>query len=235
MNKITLNNNDKLSLQNILSIMNKVQNIESSTNNLRRQFDFLTEIDTPLGTDGLTGKMKDNSLIACFAGSNEFTDWLINFAKKAGKDGLHDGFKAASHLALLYAQEFWFNQAARISPKENLKFLKEVVKGSEFKNIYLGGYSNGAAIATLMAGYLANAGFDVILATWGQPKIANFSSYTQKVSKYYRIYHPLDPVIRVPLGMCYQENSIDIITGGNHWFPHNFKQYSNETRKILES
>ena len=227
-----LNTEDAFDVDCILQVMKHVQCPKCN----KTVPEGMKQIDTILGTDGLVGRYKDAYLALCFAGSNEIMDWAINLAKGTGENRLHNGFYAAAEAAIYYTQidllgKYYTNRL------ENDKFLGEKVLELDGEKIYIGGYSNGAAIAALVAARLSLCGFNVVLATWGQPKFAEKErvGYLGLVTKYYRFNHPYDPVTHVPIALVHQENAIDIRTGGYHWFPHSFDQYYKETKRIIKA
>jgi hypothetical protein len=63
------------------------------------------------------------------------------------------------------------------------------------------GYSLGAAVATLAAAYLREAGHAIDLYTYGSPRVGNlaFAKFvTQQAGSEYRVTHEADPVPRLP-------------------------------------
>ena len=219
---------DKANIEKILKAMYLALEPKNRRQDLAIQNELFI-IDTARGTDGIAGDYLGLFDFACFTGSNEGLDWIINCNKRAGADGLHDGFKAAADFVLHRLTEKLDTDVKNFLGKTALDF-----QNSQ-KKLYLGGYSNGGAIALLVADYYASLGFPVVLATWGQPKVCSprgtLITGTQ-IEKYYRFVHPFDPVPYVPLRLAHTD-SINIRCRGWHRFPHSFNLYAENTAELI--
>lgn len=199
-------------------------------------------IDTALGTDGILLK-ESNTIIIALAGSNETMDWLINIGANTNKKGIHTNFYKT-------AEVLWYRVIGEILPQSR-KLDKEstdnYVRAAAYHHnnlqIYCAGYSNGAAIANLLALQFYNVGFkNINLVTWGEPNEYTKQTATHKLvtnssnlkNNYICIHHGLDPVAYIPIMLTKKPSTNTVHTGGWHWFPHNFQQYIDQTVKLLE-
>lgn len=221
-----LENEDKTIISRILTVMEMAQKPNMTT------IPTLYKVDTKFGTDGLVGNYQGKK-IACFAGSNEPVDWLVNILKTTNDQGIHSGFDLAFNLVLPEVQYklLGFYTSDLVTNTQALRDLN-------YKDqicLNLGGFSNGSAIACLLAAYFANAGIKVNLCTWGQPKLfsSDAISHTTEIYNYYRIFHRFDFVTAIPFGLRHGNRTKDIRTGGRRLSTHSFKQYVEQTKLIL--
>lgn len=134
----------------------------------------LSLIRTPLGLDGLAGHHQGSAYL-CFEGSNEILDWKVNLDFECDREGFHKGFRQSYKIARrdiwlkLFAIDIWDESFAAKTLTQARKYKEKN------KSIYIGGYSNGGAIALLAALDFSKQGFKVNLVTWGQPKIMSIS------------------------------------------------------------
>lgn len=185
-------------------LISKVAKVMSHANeNIEHDVGFpkMINIDACLGLDGIVGQHHDEYYV-CLAGSNEWKDWKVNFQLLGNKKGYHSGF----------AKSFLDGKEQILKglfpnldlEREDLdECLRNIGKQFTESNTYLNiaGFSNGAAVAVIVAIFFASRGFKVNCVTWGQPKALTKRQIeeTDKIDRYYRICHPFDPVTYVPL------------------------------------
>lgn len=164
------------------------------------EYQLMGKIDACLGLDGIAGEYRGEKFV-CLAGSNEFKDWKINLQFWGNKKGYHSGFyksfldgRRQIYFLLFRSLDF----TAPIEPQ--LAILSEKYRKHEF-TVNIGGFSNGAAVALVLALELEKHGFLVNCVTWGQPKTLTEDQLKtcRRLLNYLRVAHPFDPVTYIPL------------------------------------
>lgn len=138
---------------------------------------------------GALMKLSDNEAVIVFRGTqpNQFNDVLADlqawFSKSETSGEVHSGFK--KELDKLYP-EVW-------------QWVRGKSVHKERTTVYVTGHSLGAAMATLCAARLKEAGYNVILYTYGSPRIGNkiWASNFENI-EHYRFVHNNDIVTTVP-------------------------------------
>lgn len=232
-----LSNEEKSIISKVLPVMVRAHlHYEELKENEHLLEDNESLIDTALGTDGLFVR-EQNTITIALAGSNELIDWVVNIGKAADNTGIHDGFAKTANLLWLLVIKKLLPQLKTVSSEELINTAKNFDWHHNNLTINCVGYSNGAAIANLLAYRLCYSGFkNINLITLGEPSEYNKLARDLRVdllNNYIQISHPLDPVTYVPIALSKVPGRKIIKTGGWYWFPHNFQQYVSETAKLL--
>ena len=131
----------------------------------------------------------DNNFILVFRGT-EPTQWQDIKAdldiKKVQSKSIDGKSEGKVHRGFKYAlNDVW---------EDVVKYMKECE--TDKKQIYITGHSLGAALATLVAGRLDNP--DVVLYTYGSPRVGNGKWNKCQKFKHYRFRNNNDLVTRIP-------------------------------------
>lgn len=194
----------------------------------RSPYAFMQRIDAPLGFDGFAGISPSGDRFLVGQGSNEWLDWIVNFDKYANDQGYHPGFQKSLELSLREINKLIIPELLGEGSEEIiLSKLAKRMKAEE-KWFYIGGFSNGGAVAVLLAERLAANGLPVRLATWGQPKVMlkDHLYQLQAIAHYSRYVHPLDPVPWTPYQMGHSGTKRKVFWFG---FPRSLKSYLQAT------
>jgi len=110
-------------------------------------------------------------------------------------------FSVNSKLCTGCSVDYGFGTALNAVHDDILSNFISLYKANPTYLIRVTGHSLGAAMATLFAVELAELNYDLVLVTFGSPRVGNntFANYVNKlIPNYYRVVMKLDPVPLVP-------------------------------------
>ncbi|KAB2579469.1 Lipase class 3 [Lasiodiplodia theobromae] len=167
--------------------------VDAATTNTVVEFEDSAVTDT---TGFVATDSTNRLIVVSFRGSRSIQNWIANFDFGTTATTICSGCPAHSG--------FWN------SWQEARSYVVAAVESARAANpsyqIVATGHSLGGAVATLAAADLRNSGYNVVLYTYGAPRIgpAALSDYITAQGNNYRVTHLNDPVPRLPtLNMGY--------------------------------
>ncbi|KAJ5318141.1 hypothetical protein N7508_002649 [Penicillium antarcticum] len=183
-----------------------VQSAETTT---IYEFDESTEFGDVAGF--LAADQTNNLLVLSFRGSRTLSTWIANL-----DFGLTDASSLCSDCEV--HSGFWKSWET-VADDLTVK-IKAALSTYSGYTLVLTGHSFGAAVATLGGTVLRNAGYELELYTYGQPRLGNeaLATYITNQGTVYRVTHTDDVVPKLPpasFGFSHSSPEYWITSGNN--------------------